>query len=185
MTGWIYLIRNKDLHKIGITENLEQRMKQLKPDAIVSTLETEDFQRLEKELHKRYKDVRIPQTEYFRLTEAQLKDCTERLSGNFEEINRKRRNRLLAIAAVVLVSLIGLIIWDVNSLSSEQLERADDSITTGGACILVGMIMAAVSGRKGIGKPVGVFICVLGGLTIGNAIIQLFSAPITQAFGVG
>ena len=65
MAGWVYLIRNKDLHKIGRTENLEQRMKTLKPDAIVSTLETDDFESLEKELHKIYKDVRIPQTEYF------------------------------------------------------------------------------------------------------------------------
>ena len=73
MSGWVYLIRNKDLHKIGITENLEQRMKQLKPDAIVSTLETEYFESLEKELHKRYKNVRIPQSEYFRLNYEQLK----------------------------------------------------------------------------------------------------------------
>ncbi len=86
MSGYVYLIKNKDLYKIGITQNLEQRMKQLKPNKIISTLQTDDFESLEKELHKIYKDVRIPQTEYFRLTEAQLKDCTERLSGNFEEI---------------------------------------------------------------------------------------------------
>ena len=68
MSGFVYLIRNKDLYKIGITQNLEQRMKALKPDEIVSTLETDDFEKLEKKLHKKYKSVRIPQTEYFRLT---------------------------------------------------------------------------------------------------------------------
>ena len=68
MRGFVYLIRNKDLYKIGITQNLEQRMKALKPDEIVSTLETDDFEKLEKKLHKKYKSVRIPQTEYFRLT---------------------------------------------------------------------------------------------------------------------
>ena len=52
MSGYVYLIRNgADLYKIGINQNLEQRMKQLKPDEIVSTLETDDFEKLEKELH--------------------------------------------------------------------------------------------------------------------------------------
>ena len=57
MSGYVYLIRNgADLYKIGITQNLEQRMKQLKPDKVVSTLRTEDFETLEKELHMRYRD---------------------------------------------------------------------------------------------------------------------------------
>ena len=75
MKGWVYLIRNKDLYKIGITQNLPQRIKQLKPDSIVCTLETDDFVSIEKALHKKYKDVRIPQTEYFRLTQSQLLEC--------------------------------------------------------------------------------------------------------------
>ena len=84
MAGFVYLIRNKDLYKIGITENLEQRMKQLKPDEIVATLETEDYEKLEKELHKKFKSKRIPQTEYFRLSKTQLDDCTRQLKGGFE-----------------------------------------------------------------------------------------------------
>ena len=86
MAGFVYLIRNKDLYKIGITENLEQRMKQLKPDAIVSTLQTDDFESLEKELHKEYKDARIPQTEYFRLTNDQLIDCKKILNSKKESL---------------------------------------------------------------------------------------------------
>jgi len=80
MSGFVYLIRNKDLYKIGITQNLEQRMKALKPDEILKTVQTEDYLELEKQLHKRYKDVRIPQTEYFRLTESQLENCKKALN---------------------------------------------------------------------------------------------------------
>ena len=80
MSGWVYLIRNKDLYKIGITQNLEQRMKALKPDEILKTVQTENYEELEKELHKKYKDVRIPQTEYFRLTESQLDNCKKALN---------------------------------------------------------------------------------------------------------
>ena len=75
MNGFVYLIRNKDLYKIGITQNLDQRMFQLKPDEIISVLETQNYEQIEKDLHQKYKDVRIPQTEYFRLTFSQATDC--------------------------------------------------------------------------------------------------------------
>ena len=80
MIGWLYLIRNKDLYKIGITKNFENRMRQLKPDDVVIKLYSRDFLRLERELHKRYKKYRIPQTEYFRLEDHHLKEIKIRLS---------------------------------------------------------------------------------------------------------
>ena len=43
MSGWLYLIRNRDLYKIGITKNIDNRMRQLKPDYIVAKLYTNDF----------------------------------------------------------------------------------------------------------------------------------------------
>ena len=81
MSGFVYLIRNKDLYKIGRTQNLEQRMKKLKPDEIVSTFETDNYEQLEKKLHKRYKNVRIPQSEYFRLDDSQISDCKSQLNN--------------------------------------------------------------------------------------------------------
>ena len=81
MAGWLYLIRNRDLYKIGITRNFENRMRQLKPDNVVAKLYTSDFIKLEKELHHRYKNVRIPQTEYFRLEKEQIKEIEQRLSN--------------------------------------------------------------------------------------------------------
>ena len=73
MSGWLYLIRNRDLYKIGITKNFENRMRQLKPDNIVAKFYTADFVKLERELHNTYKKLRIPQTEYFRLKNFILK----------------------------------------------------------------------------------------------------------------
>lgn len=67
MAGFVYLVRNGDLHKIGRTDNLEKRLKQLKPDEVVQVLETSRSRDLEFEMHKRFKDKRLPQTEYFRL----------------------------------------------------------------------------------------------------------------------
>ena len=78
MSGWLYLIRNGDLYKIGITKNFERRMRQLKPDKVVTKFYSADFLKLERELHNRYKQVRIPQTEYFRLEDYQVKEIKKR-----------------------------------------------------------------------------------------------------------
>ena len=78
--GWLYLIRNGDLYKIGITKNIDIRMRQLKPDYVVAKLYTKDFKQLEREFHDRYKEYRIPQTEYFRLKNYHLKEIKQRIS---------------------------------------------------------------------------------------------------------
>ena len=80
MNGWLYLIRNRDLYKIGITKNIEKRMRQLKPDYVVAKFYTKDFVKLERELHHRYKKFRIPQTEYFRLQKSHVKEIKQRIN---------------------------------------------------------------------------------------------------------
>ena len=80
MSGWLYLIKNRDLYKIGITKNFENRMRQLKPDCVVAKLYTAEFVKLERELHNRYQKFRIPQTEYFRLEVSHLKEIKQRIS---------------------------------------------------------------------------------------------------------
>ena len=80
MSGWLYLIRNGDLYKIGITTNFDNRMRQLKPDEIMVRLYSSEFKQIERELHKRYRNVRIPQTEYFRLDRKQIRDIKQRIS---------------------------------------------------------------------------------------------------------
>ena len=81
MNGWLYIIKNGDLYKIGITKNFHSRMRQLKPDFVVAKLYSKDFKQLERDLHKRYKDVRIPQTEYFRLDHQQINEIKKRISN--------------------------------------------------------------------------------------------------------
>ncbi len=70
--GYVYLIRNGDLYKIGHTENLERRLKQLQPCVLIQSLVADRSLNLEQELHKRFQSVRLPQTEYFRLNDYQV-----------------------------------------------------------------------------------------------------------------
>ena len=76
--GFVYLIRNQDIFKIGITENLLNRMSQLDPDEIIDVIKCSNFRELEKDLHREYKDCRIPQTEYFRLDQNQIIEVSKK-----------------------------------------------------------------------------------------------------------
>ena len=112
MSGWLYLIRNRDLYKIGITKNFENRMRQLKPDKVVAKFYSTDFVKLERELHHRYKKFRIPQTEYFRLENSHVKEIKQRiyilnypLSLTFEICIKSILLLLLFFFIVVVISL--------------------------------------------------------------------------------
>lgn len=70
--GFVYLIRNDNIYKIGITDNLLRRFKQLKPDEVLNVVRCSNYESLEKELHKKFKECRIPQSEYFRLSKNQV-----------------------------------------------------------------------------------------------------------------
>ena len=70
--GFVYLVRNQDLFKIGITLDLKRRMEELKPDEIVNTIKCRNFRDVEKDLHSLFRSERLPQTEYFRLDQEQV-----------------------------------------------------------------------------------------------------------------
>ena len=117
MRGWLYLIKNGDLYKIGITKNIENRMRQLKPDKVISKLYSSNYKKLERELHMKYKDVRIPQTEYFRLDKIQIKEIKNRI-GKFNFSRNiifdifKEAYTILLFSFFILVFLKSLVIND-------------------------------------------------------------------------
>ena len=75
MESYVYLIKNKDLHVIGITKNLENVQKKLHPGKLVAFLKTKDSENLCKKIHSRYSSSRIPQSDYFRLSSFQIAEC--------------------------------------------------------------------------------------------------------------
>ena len=78
-TGFVYLVRNGNLFKIGITENMLRRLRGLAPDELLKVVRCSNFQELERELHRRFKNVRLPQTEYFRLSDQQVQEVHQLL----------------------------------------------------------------------------------------------------------
>jgi len=73
--GFVYFVRNDEIYKIGITENLLRRIKELKPDEILNSVRCSNYQEIEKSMHAHFKNRRIPQTEYFRLNAAEVEEA--------------------------------------------------------------------------------------------------------------
>ena len=84
MSGYVYLIRLGDLYRIGKTDNLDKKLKKLKPDELLSSILTKEPETLEARLLRKYKSQRIPETGYLQLSKRQLSDCKSQfeLKGN-------------------------------------------------------------------------------------------------------
>ena len=118
MSGWLYIIRNRDLYKIGITKNFDNRMRQLKPDNVLVKLYTSDFVKLERELHNRYKKFRIPQTEYFRLEKQHLNEIKQSIS----KLNYPMSMTLgIFIKSLLLLVFIFFLIFTFISLNTNDI----------------------------------------------------------------
>ncbi len=79
MSGHVYLIKKGDFFMIGSCGNIEKQMRKIRPDEIISTLEIEHPKGFEARLLRRYRNVRLPESGYFQLTERQLSDCKRQL----------------------------------------------------------------------------------------------------------
>ena len=73
--GFVYFVRNDEIYKIGITDNLLRRIKELKPDEILNSVRCSNYSEIEKSMHAHFKNRRIPQTEYFRLDAAEVEEA--------------------------------------------------------------------------------------------------------------
>ena len=84
MSGYVYLIRVGDLYRIGKADNLEKKIKKLKPDELLSSILTKEPETLEARLLRKFKSQRIPETGYLKLTKRQLAECKRQfeLKGN-------------------------------------------------------------------------------------------------------
>ena len=82
MASYVYLIQNGDLFNIGLTNNLEKTRIDLRPGELLAFFKTEKPEPLIKNLRQIYKDNRLPGSDYYRLANSQVKECTSFLEGD-------------------------------------------------------------------------------------------------------
>ena len=66
---YIYLVRNGDIYKMGATDDLERKLKNLELTKIIYTAEMDNAVSVKKQLHKTFAGCRIAQTEHYQLSE--------------------------------------------------------------------------------------------------------------------
>ena len=81
MSGFVYLMKNGDLYKLGCTSDLESEASKMKPGKVISFFKTNDPKSFEVRLLRLYKKKRIPDTNYFRLSESEVNNCKKHLGG--------------------------------------------------------------------------------------------------------
>jgi len=81
MLEFVYLMKNGDLYKLGCTKNLESESSKMKPGKIISSCKTKDPKAFEVRLLRLYNKKRIPDTNYFRLSESEVVNCKKHLEG--------------------------------------------------------------------------------------------------------
>ena len=102
-------MKNGDLYKLGCTTNLKSEASKMKPGEIISSFKTNDPKSFEVRLLRLYKKKRIPDTNYFRLSESEVNDCKKHLEGksNFpKSLNDELRiglNGSLFFAAITFI----------------------------------------------------------------------------------
>lgn len=82
--GYLYVLEMEYGYKIGITTNLDRRMKQLEvPEkaTVVGQWSSKEYVTIEKLLHKMYADDRVPQSEWFKISREQLNTALEFLNS--------------------------------------------------------------------------------------------------------
>tara|TARA_Y100001968_G_scaffold244089_1_gene228044 strand:+ start:612 stop:1172 length:561 start_codon:yes stop_codon:yes gene_type:complete len=81
MSEFIYLMKNGDLYKLGRTRNLDAEAIKLKPGEIISFFEASHPKSFQARLLRIYKKKRIPDTNYFRLSDKEVETCKKHLEG--------------------------------------------------------------------------------------------------------
>ena len=113
MSEFVYLMKNYDLYKIGCTSDLKSEAIKMKPGQIISSFKVKNSKYFEVRLLRLYKRKRIPETNYFRLSQDEVDDCKKHLEGKTnlpkslsDEFRIGLNGSLLFLAITFLTSFI-------------------------------------------------------------------------------
>ena len=121
MSGYVYLIRVGNLYRIGKTDNLDKKIKKLKPDELLASILTKEPETLEARLLRKYKTKRIPETGYLELSQRQLKECIRQfeLKGNLPHtLDAEVSITLLASFLLFGIAFLSLSFFNIKLVNS-------------------------------------------------------------------
>ena len=117
MSGFVYLMKNGDLYKLGCTSNLKSEANKLKPGEIISSFKTNEPKSFEVRLLRLYKKKRIPDTNYFRLSESEVNNCKNHLEGKSNFPKRLSDELIIGLNGSIL---LGIIVFFISFLINKM-----------------------------------------------------------------
>ena len=102
---------------IGSTKNIDKQMRKLRPDEIISTIEIDGPEGFEARLLRRYRNVRLPESGYFQLSERQLTDCKKQLGEKSKIPKTVGAEFYIAITGTIFLFLLSSFVFLRISLS--------------------------------------------------------------------
>ena len=79
MSSYVCLFQNGSLYFICTATNLDRKKQTMKPAILLTSLSSQNSDKICNELHKSYEKNRLPLSDYFRLTSNQAEDIQEQL----------------------------------------------------------------------------------------------------------
>ncbi len=132
MKNLIYLTRKADLYKISHTNNLEKEIKKIKPDEIIAKMEIDSPEVFEARLYRRYKKSRLPDSDYFRLSEDQVRDCMRQLGKKSQlpkDIGKEFSITVTSSLFLFIISLSASGLFDIGLIRRSTFSLAVSSIS--------------------------------------------------------
>jgi hypothetical protein len=85
-TGYLYLLKNNILggYKVGITTAPTSRFRALgvgSKSTLIGYWQLNAYRELEKQLHKEYAGLRVPQSEWFNLSDQDIRDVIQKITS--------------------------------------------------------------------------------------------------------
>ncbi len=121
MKSFLYLIRKGDLYKIGHTKNFDKEINKIKPDEVLKKILIDKPNIFEARLFRRYKKSRLPETDYFKLTDKEVNDCKKQIDENSylsKDIGKEFSISATASLLILLLSLFLLRFFNFGLINS-------------------------------------------------------------------
>ena len=123
--GFIYVIGHKNVTKVGITENIPSRMKQLSPDIIYAIFVSPNFKFLEKRAHQLFSEKRIPKTEWFLLDDNERKCLIMWLEKNSDIVSEEKvMEDYLGIEEIIYSQIE----WKLKEIKNGMIDLHEEAI---------------------------------------------------------
>ncbi len=116
MTEQIYVFRYGAVYKIGKTESIKRLIRDSNPDEIIQTIETKEPDLILARLYRKFKQFRLPESNYFLLRKDKLNLCKQLLRGSGNLLLSNNQELYITLVASTLITVFSFYVFQIFNL---------------------------------------------------------------------